>query len=218
MSIAARMPTSSLCSVPSADSSLPIDPAAAVVMPALCAGCVASSTRPAIAGVSAPDPMSRSTGANAVCSSLASSPAVFPDLLSGLVTLNTCGWWRIAFTEAVTASLFASSVSFPVLTSKTIGFTPFCCGGKRSVSRFLTLWLPVPGRERSLLVWAPIAETAAPTPTATSAQRPITTSAWRALNAPSLCSNRATRPSRPPGPPKLDSARPGDPPESRRRP
>jgi hypothetical protein len=79
--------------------------------------------------------------------------------------------------DAWTAFLFSSSVSLPVPTSKTIGFTPFCWGGKRSSRRSLTSWLPVPGRDSTLLVCAPTAATAAPTPRATTSQMPMTTRA-----------------------------------------
>ncbi len=43
---------------------------------------------------------------------------------------------------------------------KTIGLAPFCCGGNFSCRRSLASWLPVPGRERSLLVRAPTIRTA----------------------------------------------------------
>ena len=210
ITIAATMPTSSLCSVPSVDSVVPIEPAAAVLIPILRAGSVASITRSAMAVVSSPEPTLSSTGANAVCSSLDSRPAVFPELLTGLVTLNTCCCLRMAFTDAVTACLFALSVSLPCCTSKTIWLTPFCCGGNRFVSRSFTCWLPVPGRVRSLLVCAPNVESAVATPTATSAQMPITIRAWRALNRPSRCSSFATGPSCPPACPRWSPAWPGD--------
>jgi hypothetical protein len=129
ISIAVTIPTSSLCSVPSADRVDPIEPPAAVSIPALRAGSAASITRPAMASVRSPEPMFSSTGANAVCSSFDNSPAVFPSLLTGLVTLNTCCCLRMALTDAVTACLFALSVSLPCCTSKTIWLTPFCCGG-----------------------------------------------------------------------------------------
>ena len=82
------MPTSSLLSVGWSDSSLPIDPAASTLMPAARAGSVGVEDRlRAISSSSSPDPTSSSTGANAVCLSFDSSPAVWPALLSGLVTL-----------------------------------------------------------------------------------------------------------------------------------
>ena len=56
-------------------------------MPAFCAGLAASKTSCAISSVRSLDATSISTGANAVCLSFESSPAVWPALLSGLVTL-----------------------------------------------------------------------------------------------------------------------------------
>ena len=76
MIIAIRMPTTSLISESSVDRVEPMDPAAAVVIPASCAGFVASRTSPAISSVRSPEPMSIRTGANAVCLSFASRPAV----------------------------------------------------------------------------------------------------------------------------------------------
>ncbi len=87
MIIAAMMPTISLISESSVDRVLPIEPAAAVVIPTSWAGPVASRTSCAISVVRSPELMSRSTGANAVCPSSESRPAVWPALLSGLVTL-----------------------------------------------------------------------------------------------------------------------------------
>ncbi len=87
MIIAAMMPTISLVSDGSSESVVPIEPAAAVVMPALVAGAVASMTFCASSVVRSPDETSISTGANAVCLSFDSRPAVCPELLSGLVTL-----------------------------------------------------------------------------------------------------------------------------------
>ena len=87
MSIATRMPTTSLISDSSVDSVVPMLPAAATLMSAFCAGLAASKTSCAISSVSSLDPTSNSTGANAVCLSFESSPAVWPELLSGLVTL-----------------------------------------------------------------------------------------------------------------------------------
>ncbi len=87
MNIAQRMPTTSLLSVAWSDSSVPIDPAASTWMPADDAGSVASKTLLAIASSRSADPTSSSTGANAVFLSSESSPAVWPELLSGLVTL-----------------------------------------------------------------------------------------------------------------------------------
>ena len=87
MTIAATMPTTSLVSVPSVESVEPIDPPAATGDPGALGGSVASRTRCASASVRSPDPMSSSTGAKAVCWSFASRPAVWPELLVGLVTL-----------------------------------------------------------------------------------------------------------------------------------
>ena len=83
MSIAQRMPTTSLLSVAWSDSSVPIDPAASTWMPADDAGSVASKTVLAISSSSSAEPTSSSTGANAVCLSFESSPAVWPASLSG---------------------------------------------------------------------------------------------------------------------------------------
>ena len=87
MIIAAMMPTISLVSDGSSESVVPIDPAAAVVMPAFVAGSVASMTFWASSVVRSPEETSMRTGANAVCLSFDSRPAVWPELLSGLVTL-----------------------------------------------------------------------------------------------------------------------------------
>ena len=87
MNIAQRMPTTSLLSVAWSDSSVPIAPAASTWMPADDAGSVASKTLLAISSSSSDDPTSSSTGANAVCLSSESSPAVSPASLRGEVTL-----------------------------------------------------------------------------------------------------------------------------------
>jgi hypothetical protein len=56
-------------------------------MPAEDAGLVAANTVVAISSSSSADPTSSSTGANAVCLSFESSPAVWPASLRGEVTL-----------------------------------------------------------------------------------------------------------------------------------
>ncbi len=81
------MPTISLVSDSSVESVVPMLPAACTSMPAFVAGSAASTTWSAISSVRSLDATSISTGANAVCLSLESSPAVWPALLSGLVTL-----------------------------------------------------------------------------------------------------------------------------------
>src|SRR6478735_10594906 len=96
---------------------------------------------------------------------------------------------------SVSARWFAVSVSAPVDTWKTIGFAPFCCGGKRSSRRSLASWLPVPGSARSLLVWAPNVATATPTPVPTRTQIAMTTRPCRAHQAPSARSSPDTAPS-----------------------
>ncbi len=184
MSMAARMPTTSLLSVACVDSSLPIEPAAATWMPASLAGRVASSRSCAMASSSSPDPMSSSTGAKAVRPSAESRPAVWPSLLTGLVTLATCADFFSAETDDLTAALFAWSVSLPLSTWKTIGLVPFCCGGNRFSSRSWTSWLPVPGRSRSLLVSEPKTRIAPKTPTMTSTQAPMTSSGRRPQKRP----------------------------------
>src|SRR4051794_7082241 len=79
--------------------------------------------------------------------------------------------------------------------SNTIGLAPFCCGGNSSCSRSLASWLPVPGRERSLLVTAPTMRTAPTARTSITNQTPITISGRRAQSIPSRCKRRATKPS-----------------------
>ena len=87
MSMATRMPMTSLVSDSSVDSVVPMLPAAWTSMPACSAGSAASTTFCAISSVRSLEATSMRTGANAVCLSLESSPAVWPLLLSGLVTL-----------------------------------------------------------------------------------------------------------------------------------
>ena len=77
----------SLVSDASVDSVEPMLPAAATFIPAFCAGAAASMTFWAISSVRSLEATSISTGANAVCLSFDSRPAVWPLLLSGLVTL-----------------------------------------------------------------------------------------------------------------------------------
>jgi hypothetical protein len=87
--------------------------------------------------------------------------------------------------------LYWSSVSLPEVTAKTIGFVPFCCGGKRSCSRSVASWLPVPGRDTLLLVRAPSLPTAPKTMTSMRNQIPMMISGLRAHSMPSLWSSRA---------------------------
>ena len=87
ISIATRMPMISLVSDASVDRVEPMLPAAATCTPAFWAGSVASMTFCAISVVRSLEATSISTGAKAVCLSWDSSPAVWPLLLSGFVTL-----------------------------------------------------------------------------------------------------------------------------------
>src|SRR3954469_23539078 len=99
--------------------------------------------------------------------------------------------------DCLIACLYLSSVSLPDLMSKTIGLAPFCWGGNFAFSRSVASWLPVPGRETSLLVDAPNLPTAPKTTTSSTTQRPMTSSGLRAQDNPSRCSRRATEPPQP---------------------
>jgi hypothetical protein len=85
--------------------------------------------------------------------------------------------WLIAFALSL-------SESFPDSTWKTIGLLPFCWGGKRSARTSVAFWLFVPGRLRSLLVSAPMRETARANATTRPTQTSRTRTRWSAIHRP----------------------------------
>jgi hypothetical protein len=152
ISMAASRPMTSLLSVGDLDRTPPRLPPTLTPTPALRAGSVVSRMRLAISSVTSPLGMSSRTGVKAVVASLLTSPEAA--LANGSGAEATCGALASALYEDSTACLLAASVILPLVTWKTIGLLPFCCGGKRLASRSVACWLSVPGRLRSLLVSA----------------------------------------------------------------
>ena len=190
MIIATTIPTSSLLSVAGVDSSEPIEPPAATSMPSGSAGfsaasrtaCASSSSRSAL-------DTSRSTGMKAVFSSSETVPVAWSP--KGLGALTTSGRPWIAFAAWLIAFSLSLAVSLPESTWKTIGFWPFCWGGKRSASRSVAFWLPVPGRSTLLLVSAPTREMATTNTTRMTTHASSTHSRWAAIQRPSRYRNPA---------------------------
>ena len=118
-------------------------------------------------------PMLSRTVRKAVCLSLLI--CAWPSWLNGEVALLVSGSASIRLNDPSIACLFLESVTFPVFVWKTIGFLPFCWGGKRSASTSVAAWLSVPGSSRLLLVFAPTDLTSAPTTIRTSSQPSRTT-------------------------------------------
>ena len=167
ITIAANRPIMSLLSVSGSDSSEPIWPPAATFIPAFRPGSAASRNLCANPSVTFSLPMSSSTVKKAVC--LSSLICACPCWLNGLVALKTCGSCLAALNDSWIACLFSGSVTFPFPSGekKTIGFLPFCWGGKRFASRSVAAWLSVPGSSRLLEVLAPT-DLTRPTTTASS--------------------------------------------------
>ena len=120
---------------------------------------------------------------NAVCASAEICEAL--RLPNGLGAVSTWGRARIAARESLIACIRGWSVTLPTPVWKTIGFAPFCCGGKRSARRSDAAWLSVPGRSRLFDVLPPSVRIRNPTTTRRSTHAPRTTHRLRAANDPS---------------------------------
>jgi hypothetical protein len=123
ISIAARMPMTSLVDVSLGERTLPIAAPPTTSMPAFRPGSAASSTRCASASFRSLELMSSSTEMNAVFPSLES--CALPPWSNGLSALSTNGIFLIAAYESVIAVLLAASVTLPLEAWKMIGFEPF---------------------------------------------------------------------------------------------
>ena len=184
MIMASTIPTSSLLSVAGFDRSDPtVPPAAMSVMPAARRGRDAMSRISwAFSSVRSALPMSSRTGMKAVLPSLESCPV--PCWLKGLGALTTSCVLARAAADLLTASLYVASLSLPDGARKTIGFLPFCWGGNFSARTSVAAWLSVPGRLRSLVVFAPNRPTRPINAMAISAHATITRSRWPATHLP----------------------------------
>ena len=151
---AAMIPISSLDSVAGLDTFWPSWPPVSTWIPAACAGLAAalmivwaSSTE------IAPGLTDSVTARYPVCWSLLSADA--PAEVSGLTTEATSGALATSAADWLTAAAYLESVSFPLLTCRTIGLDPLDWSGNDLLSVSVACWLLVPGRLELSLVLSP---------------------------------------------------------------
>src|SRR5436190_3255341 len=119
-------------------------------------------------------------GMNAVCLSLLICAA--PCRLNGSTVAATYGSFLTRRYDSSIACFCDGSVTLPARVWKTSGLLPFCCGGKRAVSRSVAAWLSVPGNFRLLLVLLPKLREAATSTTRRTTHAARTTHFLRAAN------------------------------------